>query len=343
MKKLVALVLMLVATAATSRTFNFAWDNNPGNPAGTTSELLVNGTTYPGITGSTITVDVPVSGGQFLDAKVRAILPPEYQCGEPLGPCAPSVYTNLTGTIPVDITSFSATKTWTGVSTVPAPIFETAGVGTFGASDAVVLTAPAGIVDNDILVARLYAEPSTQPITPPAGFTSAGSGINSTSGRSHKAEIFWKRASGESGNYTFTETGNSWGSGSIYRISGAITTGNPIDVIGAHGVSTVTGTAALAPGVTTTVNDTLLLYSVVNWDGGTYTPPSGMTEVADETGHELATLTIPTAGATGDKTGTLAASDAWSAVLIAIKPPAGASASSDVLDSRRMYANLIGL
>ena len=207
------------------------------------------------------------------------------------------------------------------------PVYQTIGVSPSGSNDSVVVTAPTGIADNDILVAIIYAEPQTQGITPPTGFTSVALLQEGT--YSFKLEIFWKRAASESGNYTFTETGNTWGRGKIARISGCITTGDPFDVVGAD--STGTDDTAEALGVTTTVAETLLLYMSVNGDELTYTVPAGMTERSDTIGTYLATEDRASAGATGGRTGTLSGANAWAAVLGALKPPAAGGIAIPIL------------
>lgn len=195
-----------------------------------------------------------------------------------------------------------------------SPVWQSAGTATAGNSDTVTVTAPTGIADGNILLAVIYAEPGTQTISPPTGFTSI---LKKASGASEDfcVEWFWKRASGESGNYAFTETGNTWGNGIIHRISGAIASGSPIDAIGAG--DTAVGSNPTLTGITTLSTDTLLLYTLANFDGGAGTAPSGMTERADSSGRYLADLAIAAPAATGNKQATFA-SDTWVGVLIAI-------------------------
>jgi hypothetical protein len=138
------IALLAFPLAAIGQPLNFAWDNAPINPAGTTTELLINGQTFSGYTGTTATIEVPVIPGQNIDAKARAIPPTGWQCvlnpaqdlslctnGQtstpecPLKLCEPSVYSNqVLVTNPADPSNIYATKTWTGLDPVDiAPVF----------------------------------------------------------------------------------------------------------------------------------------------------------------------------------------------------------------------------
>ena len=96
--------LPLAAEVANATPIQFAWDRGPGWPAGTTVELCSNGVCADGITATLHTLDVPVTKGDMLDAKARAIPPTGYQCGEPPEICPPSEWVTLSGRIPFDVT-----------------------------------------------------------------------------------------------------------------------------------------------------------------------------------------------------------------------------------------------
>ncbi len=204
---------------------------------------------------------------------------------------------------------------------MPAPVYQSNGQATGAATDTVTIPAPSGIANNDILIAVVYAEPQTQTISPPAGWSSVVSGTNT--GYPFKLQIFWKRANSESGSYVFTETGNSWGTGTIFRVSGCITTETPIGAVGTMASGNSINPAAT--GITTLTNNALLLFITANGDGfGMDLAPGGMTERYDADNDYLATEDRATAGATGDKTATLDASNQWVAVLIELKSEAAA-------------------
>jgi len=139
------------------------------------------------------------------------------------------------------------------------PVIETFTVanGTFGTS--FVATAPAGIVENDmiIIVVSLDGNAGNAQST---GFTQFGALSEVTT------ELFYliKRATAsEPATYTITWIGNEIGRFGLLRISGVVTTGAAIDQVNVIGVGT-TGDADTAnvPAITSTVIDTLAICAV---------------------------------------------------------------------------------
>ena len=194
-------------------------------------------------------------------------------------------------------------------------------------------TAPAGLTDGDIIVASLLlgASTSAPTATPPAGFNQpVGSPTNrsDSGGFNGKLFKFWKRASGESGSYTFTHTSAS-SQLILEAYSGAAATGDPIDVLS---VNSGTGDITTATGITTTANDELLIWHSHDWTGGgTLSPPSGFTTQFTGSGNLLfsARSVQALAGASGNKTQTNGNNSAgvWGVFLLALKS-AGASSIS---------------
>jgi hypothetical protein len=92
--------LGLASQSATAIPLTFAWNARQDWPSGTTIELEANGVTADGITATQHTFDVPVQPGEVISARVRAIPPTGYQCGDPLGPCEPSDWDTLAQTLP---------------------------------------------------------------------------------------------------------------------------------------------------------------------------------------------------------------------------------------------------
>lgn len=172
---------------------------------------------------------------------------------------------------------------------------------------------PTGTANNEIVVVYLYIE-STGAITPPAGFTQKSRPSNTGTG-AHDLVIFWKRCTGtDSGTYAFTNP-NVWREGVAVRYSGCITSGDPFDVVSAN--QAASGASGITPVVslTTTVTDTLLVFSGTNFNGGAWTPPSGYTERVDSGGDltvdDLARASIGSSGTiratcAGGSTGTCA-------------------------------------
>jgi hypothetical protein len=149
-------------------------------------------------------------------------------------------------------------------------------VGGGGATSAVV-TAPTGIVTNNLLVACLHMEANPPPtVTLPTGWTQ----IASTSGAAGMgAVIAWKRAGGsEPSSYTFTWTGGVWTTAVIHRFTGAVTAGNPFG--SAAGYASAYSTSTTIPSQAYTASGAGLGIWVCTTfsDGSTITPPAGYTQ-----------------------------------------------------------------
>jgi hypothetical protein len=186
---------------------------------------------------------------------------------------------------------------------------------------AVTIDKPAGTVDDDIMIAEILTVAGGITPAAPAGWTTLVARFDITD-NGYSQTAFWKRASSEGANYQFTAGGASVMLGNITSWSGAITSGDPFDVVGA--AQGGTGTSLTALSVTTTVVDTrvIMLGSLESSaDNNQSAAPSGMTEHVDHDGSVVNSVEQAAAGATGDKTGTIT-SDEWIAVLVALKPPA---------------------
>jgi len=92
--------LVLGLQSATALPLTFAWDAGQNWPNGTNVELEVNGITANAIAATQYTLDVPVQPGEVISARVRAIPPSGYECGDPLSLCPPSDWTTLAQTLP---------------------------------------------------------------------------------------------------------------------------------------------------------------------------------------------------------------------------------------------------
>lgn len=200
-----------------------------------------------------------------------------------------------------------------------APAFRDVATTAGSTSDTVVISVPSATVDDDIMIAGIYTESDGQAITAPGGWTLLVTMDNGTG--AFRTRWYWRRASSEPADYTWTATGSSWLGGGITAYSGAITTGSPIDANGS-GDTGGADTSAVATSITTTVADTLIVYGMHNVGGVTATPPSGMTERVDVASYYGADVAQASAGATGNKTATLASSQTWACFLLALKPPA---------------------
>lgn len=195
-------------------------------------------------------------------------------------------------------------------------------------------TAPTGIQDGDILFIWFISatNPEAPDPTPPSGFASVpGYTVIDVTQSSFNAEAYqyYKVASGESGDYTVTHTAAS-SQCMMAAISGADTsspfTPAPTENNGTGGTST-------ALGLTTSNNDSLVMFVGFDWGdtANNLTAPSGstptFTEAEDTAISYMATGVLASAGATGDKTMTNNSTTGapWGASLVAFN---AASAST---------------
>lgn len=194
------------------------------------------------------------------------------------------------------------------------------------------IPAPASIADGDTLVAGLFmGRPGAVPHTPtpPTGWAAVEGtwpvALTDGSFNGH-VRLYYKIASGESGDYTFTHDLQNTACWCVCIIGGD----------GAQPKCTqnsgfVQDTTALS--VTPDENDSLIIYVAQDWgDTATdLTAPTGttptFTERLDATLWHICTGVLATAGATGDKTAANNSStdtpNPWSGYLVAIEPPGG--------------------
>jgi len=185
------------------------------------------------------------------------------------------------------------------------------------------VSAPSGIVNGDILVATIFvaATGSSPSVTAPTGFTEISISPTSVSsaGFYGNLHVYWKRAASESGSYTFTHTTASTECVMI-AVSGALTSGSPIDVSSAN--TGIAGTETNT-GLTLTSTNELVLYLSQNWgDSNTGTAPTGYTQTYNGTVVYTASKNFTSSGATGSTSRANGnnSGDPWGVILVAILP-----------------------
>ncbi len=138
------------------------------------------------------------------------------------------------------------------------PLFRAAGAVAQNAG-AVVGTLPAGLTQNDIMIALTETNPS-EPMTAPSGWTDLG--VPTGNGASQLG-VFWKRAGASESAPTFPDSGDH-NTVVIFAVSGCVATGNPINAFQvANAAASGGGTTSLTiAGVTTTVSKTLVIYGL---------------------------------------------------------------------------------
>jgi len=219
-----------------------------------------------------------------------------------------------------------------------APVVESAA--SAGTSDnALVIPKPTGTAEGDLLLAVVCCVANHTFSSSPSGWTLIGSEVVvATSSNYIRVRRMYKVAGASEGtDYEWGTSGWVDSCGAILRISGQHAT------TWDDGYSGDTGDLTSAA-VTTTVADTLLVY----WAAGrsstgsaiTYTPPSGMTEQADEPSGrwygdpsasvELATKVQASAGSTGTFAATASGTVTGAAGLFAIAPAAGGGGGTAV-------------
>lgn len=199
----------------------------------------------------------------------------------------------------------------------------TAGV---GAGTSLTITKPSGVVDGDILIVNLYSE--NVGWTLPSGWTTITTQLSNSGTFVALLTLAWKRASSEPTSYTFLLDEISWRIGAMGAWSGCLEAGSPID----SDVATLTNSVsdASAASITTSVDDTMLLIAVIDWNGGNQAPPTGMTQRAALAGTELFEEARPTAGATGVRSiGGGTAPGGWASATFALLPAIGGGGGTE--------------
>ena len=212
------------------------------------------------------------------------------------------------------------------------PAYRASAIQTATGTTSVSIGAPAGLVDNDIMIAAVSTLEWANTITAPAGWTQL---YHQPIGTGMAASFWWKRAASESGSYTFSTTyGNTNWKGSISAYSGVITTGNPVE---GSGFSNNSGTGTTTPvtGSTTvaTANTAaIVIYLTPPASSVTATAPTNYTENYDNTGvsFNLKTAT-PSVGSIGPITGALSGSvEVAGGLIILTTAAAGTSSFTDI-------------
>jgi hypothetical protein len=170
---------------------------------------------------------------------------------------------------------------------------------------------PAGAQPDDIIICAWFqddARTSATPPTPPAGFSLPNDApqLNNPLGSSpdHSLQVFiGRRSVVGAGPYTFTIVPGTGGATPFCEGRAAavqdVFTGSPFYAGPQDGNTSGSSNVSTAPAVSTTnsVNDCYAFYVATNWNGGTWTPPSGYVEQWDANNHIItiadATLATP--------------------------------------------------
>jgi hypothetical protein len=206
------------------------------------------------------------------------------------------------------------------------PAFRSLTSTTYAVRSSTAVTVPAGVVDGDILIAMFVANriAASTTLNAPAGWTLIDSSrVKDSTGLTCDAAIYWKRALGETGSYTFTNTSASTQL-VVLAYSDNVAAGSPIASSSKNFTTdpTSSGVTASAFAVTTPANNAYVIYLSHNWvNSGALVPPTGMTERFDSFIYVSDQLVV-TAGSIGPffQVSGNAAAQPWAAYVVALKP-----------------------
>jgi len=187
----------------------------------------------------------------------------------------------------------------------------------------IIIERPGSVAPNDLMLAAV-GRWGTGSVTAPSGWTL----VRRTENSGGALEVFYKVAgASEPASYTFTAEAKGGAALGMQVFSG-VDAANPIDV--ENGAVTASGLAHAAPGVTTTLANTMLVSSHTFMASDTWTPPAGMTETVDVSTYQgpvfwglslgMNYTAQAAAGATGDKTATVTIADNGYTHLLALRP-----------------------
>jgi hypothetical protein len=192
------------------------------------------------------------------------------------------------------------------------------------------VTKPAGTVDGDIIIVNAYLELSSNT------WSSVGSGFtllktNTVSGEFTET-IWWKRASSEPASWTWTPTSNNWRTVTVASYSGNTGSGNAIDVVSGASGSGTAEASQLAPTVTTTAANDMLIF-LYSCFGGTH--PSSLSGACTNLRSSFAQQAIgdsiiATASATGTTHPVGVGAQDWGASHVALLLADAGGATSDI-------------
>lgn len=202
------------------------------------------------------------------------------------------------------------------------PTFRAASSLTASSTTSAVVTKPTGTQDGDILLVYLYVE-TTATVTAPAGWTLVTS-TATTIGGDTKAYLYWKRASSEGSDWTWSWTGSVTREALCHAVDGCAATGNPWSNYDENQDADADDSVTPGVSVTTAQNDELLCWFGGAKGTGAWTQPTSFNERVDNGGHiSSSDLVQASPGSSGSLTGSYAgAGSAGQAILISLKATA---------------------
>lgn len=331
---------------AQARQITFAWNADPAWLAGTTVELESNGVSANDITETQHTLDVPVQPGEVINARVRATPPaghecclgeissdggdpPIYSCSIPLALCPPSPWSEaLVQTIPSNPSGLWAAKEIGGGGMTIARRGSTNYSVQWQNSSSAAITKEPTVQVGDIIVVGVsgYSDNGSSiggNVTITGGFTKlteVSYGLYGGDGAA-TGTIFYKIADGTEGSsFTITSVGGAYPYGSAVLIAFS---GNGLSVDASNSTAS-SGASPVAPSISASTTNELLINLFLYSDPASFTPPSGydgyfVNSPQDTNGSAVSWDAIASSGSTGTRTATLGTSRDYLAASVLIK------------------------
>jgi hypothetical protein len=136
---------------------------------------------------------------------------------------------------------------------------------------------PTGTANGEYVLAVLYKENTAAvTLTPASGWTLLRSGNNTTAGGAFNAYLYIRKFTTGDANPSFAWTGSVWCDLQLRTYTGSsATTADGSDGSSVQVNTNVTDTTFVCPTITTAIASDIDVLAVVNFNGGTYTFPSG--------------------------------------------------------------------
>lgn len=193
-----------------------------------------------------------------------------------------------------------------------------------------VVNAPAGLADNDYMLALCKFGNAVTINSPPSGWTSLAL-FDESAGAGTYYQLFGKLAASEGASYTFGLSGATRVGCTIAAYRGGFDTADVVDIVSSTGYNTNDTTLRAASVSATSAGSTAIFAGGLHQSSvATFTAPSGFSEDVDNGSIDsrfsriFANIVLGGSGATGDIDATIdAASTTKHAFLVILNPSAG--------------------
>lgn len=179
---------------------------------------------------------------------------------------------------------------------------------------AATVSVPEGVQPGDVLVAALEVDADPVVVTAPLGWTLVRDRLSGagTSAAFHAQLYVHNATATEPVDYTFAAPDDVWVGAEIAAYAG-------VSQVDQSASASATGTNVTAPSVNASVTGEILVAFYVDFDGGTWSTPSGLTKRIDESGMSIQDTIRSTAGATGARKAFNTTSSALTAITVTLK------------------------